>query len=128
MLSALSTINAKVSITRPVVTLDAVSSRVNTFKTVAQFVPVELTTQTATEPVQYGGPRGTRTGFAVFPFNNDVRPQDRLVYGQRVLEVQGVQVMPNNEDGTTSFMRINWKEIDESPINSNVVTNPEPPT
>lgn len=127
MLSSLSAINAKVSITRPIESLDSRSSIVYTFRTVAQFVPAIITTQSASEPVQYGGPRGTRTGFAVFPFSNDVRPQDRIAYGARVLEVQGVEVMPNNEDGTTSFLRINWKEIDEGPINSNVVTNPEPP-
>lgn len=127
MLSTLSTINAEVAITRPIVSRDTRGGLVYTFRTVAQYVPCVLTTQSASEPNQYGGPRGTRTGFCVFPFSNDVRPQDRLVYGSRVLEVSGVQVMPNNEDGTTSFLRINWKEIDEGPVNSNVVTAPEQP-
>jgi hypothetical protein len=86
-----------------------------------------ITVQTASEPTQYGGPRSSKRGFAIFPFNNDVRPQDKIKWGSRILDVVGVNPKPHNEDGTVNHLQVEWSEIDEGPVNSNVIQAPGGP-
>lgn len=127
MLTAFENFNAKVRIERPTETRDTRSGIVRSYRPVAFNVPALVVASNGSESRQYAGARSGRTGFAVFPFANDVRPQDRIVWGSRVLDVTGVLTVPHNEDGTVSALRVNWSEIDESPVTTNVTTSPNAP-
>lgn len=119
MLSTFENFNAKVRVTRPSTARDTRGGLVKTYITVAQNVPALVVNSSAYENKQYGGERSGRSGTATFPFLNDVRPQDRIVWGERTLVVRGVDPIRHNEDGTTSALRVTWDEIDESPVARN---------
>lgn len=129
MLSGFVITNAKVTVQRPTITQDAAGGTVRTFRAIGYKVPAFIPTLNASEPTTYGGPRSTRSGYLLFDTWRAIRPDDRILWGSRTLEVRGVYPVSHNEDGTACHIRVEWDEINDVGLLDNPNTDyiEEPP-